>query len=95
MASRLEAGVVWANTYNRFDPTSRSAAKASPGREGGLHGLEPVSTSRSRSSRVTRLPVRRPAVLFVGGDPAVESGGRTRPRGRTGRARRGRTFVVA
>ena len=43
MASRLEAGVVWANTYNRFDPTSPFGGykESGFGREGGLHGLEP------------------------------------------------------
>ena len=29
MVERLRAGVVWANTYNRFDPTRRSAATGS------------------------------------------------------------------
>jgi aldehyde dehydrogenase (NAD+) len=43
MANRLEAGVVWANTYNRFDPTSPFGGykESGFGREGGLHGLEP------------------------------------------------------
>ena len=30
MAERLRAGVVWANTFNRFDPPRRSAATRSP-----------------------------------------------------------------
>ncbi len=43
MASRLRAGVIWANTYNRFDPTSPFGGykESGFGREGGLHGLEP------------------------------------------------------
>ncbi|MDQ4082370.1 MAG: aldehyde dehydrogenase family protein [Actinomycetota bacterium] len=43
LASRLRAGVVWANTYNRFDPTSPFGGykESGFGREGGLHGLEP------------------------------------------------------
>jgi aldehyde dehydrogenase (NAD+) len=43
MAERLEAGVIWANTYNRFDPTSPFGGykESGFGREGGLHGLEP------------------------------------------------------
>jgi aldehyde dehydrogenase (NAD+) len=43
MAQKLEAGVVWANTYNRFDPTSPFGGykESGFGREGGLHGLEP------------------------------------------------------
>jgi aldehyde dehydrogenase (NAD+) len=43
MAQRLRAGVVWANTYNRFDPSSPFGGykESGFGREGGLHGLEP------------------------------------------------------
>jgi len=41
MARRLKAGVVWANTFNRFDPTSPFGGykESGYGREGGLHGL--------------------------------------------------------
>jgi aldehyde dehydrogenase (NAD+) len=43
MAQRLKAGVIWANTYNRFDPTSPFGGykESGFGREGGLHGLAP------------------------------------------------------
>jgi aldehyde dehydrogenase (NAD+) len=43
MAERLRAGVVWANTFNRFDPSSPFGGykESGFGREGGLHGLEP------------------------------------------------------
>src|SRR5439155_602202 len=43
MAQQLRAGVIWANTYNRFDPTSPFGGykESGFGREGGLHGLEP------------------------------------------------------
>jgi aldehyde dehydrogenase (NAD+) len=43
MAQRLEAGVIWANTYNRFDPASPFGGykESGFGREGGRHGLEP------------------------------------------------------
>jgi aldehyde dehydrogenase (NAD+) len=46
MAERLRAGVVWANTYNRFDPASPFGGykESGFGREGGLHGLEPYLT---------------------------------------------------
>ena len=42
MAQRLRAGVVWANTFNRFDPTSPFGGyqQSGYGREGGRHGLE-------------------------------------------------------
>jgi aldehyde dehydrogenase (NAD+) len=42
MADKLRAGVVWANTFNRFDPTSPFGGfkESGFGREGGKHGLE-------------------------------------------------------
>ncbi len=42
MAQRLRAGVVWANTFNRFDPASPFGGykESGYGREGGRHGLE-------------------------------------------------------
>ncbi len=43
MAERMKAGVVWANTFNRFDPSSPFGGykESGFGREGGRHGLEP------------------------------------------------------
>ncbi|CAN5244706.1 aldehyde dehydrogenase family protein [soil metagenome] len=42
MAQRLRAGVVWSNTFNRFDPTSPFGGykESGFGREGGRQGLE-------------------------------------------------------
>ena len=42
MADQLKAGVVWANTFNQFDPTSPFGGykESGYGREGGRHGLE-------------------------------------------------------
>lgn len=42
-AAGLKAGVVWANTYNKFDPTSPFGGynESGWGREGGRHGLLP------------------------------------------------------
>jgi aldehyde dehydrogenase (NAD+) len=42
MANALKAGVVWANTFNKFDPTSPFGGykESGYGREGGRHGLE-------------------------------------------------------
>ncbi|MDG6110208.1 aldehyde dehydrogenase family protein [Dactylosporangium aurantiacum] len=42
LADRLRAGVVWANTFNKFDPTSPFGGykESGYGREGGRHGLE-------------------------------------------------------
>ncbi|HLQ22706.1 MAG TPA: aldehyde dehydrogenase family protein [Gemmatimonadales bacterium] len=41
MAQKMRAGVVWANTYNRFDPASPFGGyrESGFGREGGRHGL--------------------------------------------------------
>ena len=41
LTSQMRAGVVWANTYNKFDPTSPFGGykESGFGREGGLHGL--------------------------------------------------------
>jgi aldehyde dehydrogenase (NAD+) len=41
-ANRLRAGVVWANTFNQFDPASPFGGyqESGYGREGGRHGLE-------------------------------------------------------
>jgi len=41
LSAKIRAGVVWANTYNKFDPTSPFGGykESGFGREGGLHGL--------------------------------------------------------
>ncbi len=41
LSSQLQAGVVWANTYNKFDPASPFGGykESGFGREGGMHGL--------------------------------------------------------
>ena len=41
ISSKIRSGVVWANTYNKFDPTSPFGGykESGVGREGGLHGL--------------------------------------------------------
>lgn len=42
LSSKLKAGVIWANTFNKFDPTSPFGGfkESGFGREGGMHGLE-------------------------------------------------------
>lgn len=46
MTRRMRAGVVWANTFNKFDPSSPFGGykESGFGREGGLHGLLPYLT---------------------------------------------------
>jgi aldehyde dehydrogenase (NAD+) len=43
LTQQLRAGIVWANTFNKFDPTSPFGGykESGFGREGGLHGLSP------------------------------------------------------
>jgi aldehyde dehydrogenase (NAD+) len=43
VTGEMRAGVVWANTYNKFDPTAPFGGykESGVGREGGLHGLRP------------------------------------------------------
>jgi acyl-CoA reductase-like NAD-dependent aldehyde dehydrogenase len=47
MADQLRAGVVWANTFNRFDPASPFGGykESGYGREGGRHGLQAYVTT--------------------------------------------------
>ncbi len=42
MTSQMRAGIIWGNTYNKFDPTSPFGGykESGFGREGGLHGLK-------------------------------------------------------
>ena len=70
MASQLRAGVVWANTFNKFDPTSPFGGykESGYGREGGRHGLEAYL-------QVSRIDVRKTYKLYIGGAfPRSESG---------------------
>ncbi len=43
VTSAIKAGVIWANTFNKFDPTSPFGGykESGVGREGGIHGLSP------------------------------------------------------
>jgi aldehyde dehydrogenase (NAD+) len=43
ISSQIRAGVIWANTFNKFDPTSPFGGykESGMGREGGWHGLLP------------------------------------------------------
>jgi len=52
IANKLRAGVVWANTFNRFDPTSPFGGykESGYGREGGRHGLAAYLASNDGES---------------------------------------------
>jgi aldehyde dehydrogenase (NAD+) len=49
-AKQLKAGVIWSNTFNKFDPSSPFGGykESGWGREGGRHGLAGYLTSESR-----------------------------------------------
>jgi acyl-CoA reductase-like NAD-dependent aldehyde dehydrogenase len=51
MADQLRAGVVWANTFNHFDPASPFGGykESGYGREGGRHGLEAYVTTEAKA----------------------------------------------
>jgi len=57
VADKLRAGVIWANTFNRFDPASPFGGykESGYGREGGRHGLAaylaPASAAASLTAR--------------------------------------------
>jgi aldehyde dehydrogenase (NAD+) len=52
VAARLRAGVVWANTFNKFDPTSPFGGykESGYGREGGRHGLAAYLTATTEAT---------------------------------------------
>ncbi len=77
MAQQLRAGVVWANTYNRFDPSVavrrlqgvRLRPRGRPAR------ARAVPEVRLGERRMSRLPVKKTYKLFIGGAfPRSESG---------------------
>ncbi|QPZ37189.1 aldehyde dehydrogenase family protein [Paramicrobacterium chengjingii] len=55
VADKLRAGVIWANTFNRFDPSSPFGGykESGYGREGGRHGLTAYLASASERAAVT------------------------------------------
>ena len=59
VADRLRAGVIWANTFNRFDPASPFGGykESGYGREGGRHGLaaylRPAGSATGATARHT------------------------------------------
>jgi aldehyde dehydrogenase (NAD+) len=55
VADQLRAGVIWANTFNKFDPSSPFGGykESGYGREGGLHGLAAYLKTAPASSATT------------------------------------------
>ena len=68
MANKVRAGVVWANTFNRFDPASPFGGykESGFGREGGIQGLGAYLTSEeSSSSATTGLKCAKPTNFLL------------------------------
>jgi acyl-CoA reductase-like NAD-dependent aldehyde dehydrogenase len=65
VADQLRAGVIWANTFNRFDPASPFGGykESGYGREGGRHGLAAYLAPASRAA--TQVAVRARKVKKV------------------------------
>jgi acyl-CoA reductase-like NAD-dependent aldehyde dehydrogenase len=77
LTTKMRAGVVWANTYNKFDPTSPFGGykESGFGREGGLHGLLPYVRLQELESIMSRIEVLKTYKIFIGGQfPRTESG---------------------
>ena len=95
MANKLRAGVVWANTFNKFDPTSPFGGykESGYGREGGRHGLAGYlkggSTSDPRRRPQDLQALHRRAVPALGVRPLL------RRRRRQGQVRRQRRAGLA
>ena len=83
VADRLRAGVIWANTFNRFDPSSPFGGykESGYGREGGRHGLAAYLAPGSATPRA------RQAALAAGATaPAKATPARTPRAAKKGRA---------
>jgi aldehyde dehydrogenase (NAD+) len=67
MSTELKAGVVWANTFNRFDPSSPFGGykESGFGREGGRQGLLDYASHHERAPN--RLPITKTPKVYIGG----------------------------
>ena len=59
MTQGLRAGIVWANTFNKFDPTSPFGGykESGVGREGGLHGLDAYVKLQGSTAKAAKKEV--------------------------------------
>ncbi|WP_150308515.1 aldehyde dehydrogenase family protein [Planctomonas psychrotolerans] len=78
VADKLRAGVVWANTFNRFDPASPFGGykESGYGREGGRHGLAAyLAPSRADATVRSTVPAvaRTQAEPMAAPEPVVET----------------------
>ena len=94
MAERLRAGVVWANTFNRFDPASPFGGykESGFGREGGR--ARPRAVPEVRRVSQDRPSARPTSCSSAARSRAPSRAARTRPRARTSPAPRARTSAT-
>src|SRR6187431_2142434 len=61
VADKLRAGVVWANTFNRFDPSSPFGGykESGYGREGGRHGIAAYLKTAAPTAALPSAPARK------------------------------------
>ena len=80
MAAALRAGVIWDNTFNRFDPAASFGGykESGFGREGGRSGHGRVPEDRRRRS-MSHLTVAKTYKLYIGGAFPRSESGRTYP----------------
>ncbi|GAA2457361.1 aldehyde dehydrogenase family protein [Agromyces soli] len=81
VADQLRAGVIWANTFNRFDPASPFGGykESGYGREGGRHGLGAyLAPATSRSARAARA-VEASAAPAAKASPAAKADAEAKP----------------
>ncbi|WP_084003489.1 aldehyde dehydrogenase family protein [Agromyces aureus] len=73
VADQLRAGVIWANTFNRFDPASPFGGykESGYGREGGRHGLAAYLAPAPVGAQAALTRSSRAAVTAAGADAAA------------------------
>jgi aldehyde dehydrogenase (NAD+) len=69
MSTELKAGVVWANTFNKFDPSSPFGGykESGFGREGGRQGLLDYAQLSCLKVPHGRIPVTKTPKVYIGG----------------------------
>jgi acyl-CoA reductase-like NAD-dependent aldehyde dehydrogenase len=82
VADKLRAGVIWANTFNRFDPASPFGGykESGYGREGGRHGLA-AYLAPAPAVEVAEQPAKRRSAgrVEVAEEPAKRASRSRRP----------------
>ncbi|MGN6126375.1 MAG: aldehyde dehydrogenase family protein, partial [Humibacter sp.] len=88
VADKLRAGVIWANTFNRFDPASPFGGykESGYGREGGRHGLAAYLASSSAKPILRSADARKAVISAEAAKPGETA---AKPASKTTRAKKG------